>query len=241
MRFGLIADIHANLPALELVLAELEAARVDQIVCLGDVASLGPQPREVIARLRQQRIPVIQGNHDAYLLNLELAEPQAPWLRAVEAWTQAQLTAGELDFLRALPAQLSFALGADQRLLCFHGSPRSNEEWLFPTTSAELLDEAFRGCSDQVWAGGHTHVQMLRPHREAWLINPGSVGMPFEFPMRGGSPRSFPAAEYAVVEWADGRLTTQLCRRPIDFDAVARAAHASGLPEVEHWLSAWGV
>ena len=72
MRFGLISDIHGNLQALDLVLAELGKTPVDALVCLGDVASLGPQPRQVLARLRQLQIPVVMGNHDNYLLNPQL-------------------------------------------------------------------------------------------------------------------------------------------------------------------------
>ena len=61
MRYAFISDIQGNLQSLELVLADIKQVQVDQIVCLGDVASLGPQPREVIARLRELQTPYRNG------------------------------------------------------------------------------------------------------------------------------------------------------------------------------------
>lgn len=239
MRFAFISDIHGNLHALEVVLADLEHAQIDQIVCLGDVASLGPQPREVIARLKQLQIPIIMGNHETYLLNPQLTEKHHPWLRAAERWCLEQLSANDLGFLRSFQPQLSFSLNQDTTLLCFHGSPRSNEEWLYSTTPSDTLDEIFDGQIAKVMVGGHTHVQMVRQHRGIMLLNPGSIGMPFEFPMRGPNQHIFRWAEYAILEMMAGKLTTSLQRLPIDFEHLARTARASGLPDVEFWLSTW--
>lgn len=241
MRFAFISDIHGNLHALEVVLADLRSAPVDQIVCLGDVASLGPQPREVIAHLRQLQIPILMGNHETYLLNPRLTENHHPWLRAAEQWCLAQLSADELDFLRSFQSQLSFTLSPDTTLLCYHGSPRSNEEFLFPTTPSETLNEILAGQSAQVLVGGHTHVQMVRQHKGMMLLNPGSVGMPCEFPMRGPNQHYLRWAEYATLEMTEGKLTAGLHRLPIDFEHLAQTARASGLPDTESWLSTWAV
>ncbi|MCB0291188.1 MAG: metallophosphoesterase, partial [Calditrichaeota bacterium] len=73
MKIALISDIHGNLTALEAVLADIRRRGADRIICLGDLATLGPQPREVIARLRELDCPGIMGNHDAALLHLEAA------------------------------------------------------------------------------------------------------------------------------------------------------------------------
>lgn len=239
MRFAFISDIHGNLQALELVLADLQNAKVDQIVCLGDVASLGPQPCEVIARLRQLQIPIIMGNHETYLLNPELTENHHPWLRASELWCLEQLTPDDLNFLSSFQPQVSFALNANTNMLCYHGSPRSNEEWLFPITPSETLDEYFSGQQAQVMVGGHTHVQMVRQHRGITVLNPGSVGMPFEFPMRGPNQHALRRAEYATLDITNGHLTINLHQLPIDFDALAEVSRVSGLPDVEFWLSTW--
>ena len=234
MRFGLISDIHGNLQALDLVLAELGKTPVDALVCLGDVASLGPQPRQVLARLRQLQIPVVMGNHDNYLLNPQLTEDHHPWLRAVELWCLAQLDEEDLGFLRSFKPSLSLP-----GLLCYHGSPRSNEEWLFPDTPSAALDEIFAGQDAAVWVGGHTHVQMARQHRGRLLLNPGSVGMPLEYPKRGPDQRVLRWAEYATLEIAGARCDASFHRLPIDFTHLAQAARASGMPDVEFWLSSW--
>lgn len=239
MRYAFISDIHGNLQALEVVLAALQKTPVDQIICLGDVASLGPQPREVIACLREHHIPVVLGNHDAYLLNLALTENHHPWLRAAEAWCLTQLSAADLDFLRAAPLQRSLPLAGDATLLCFHGSPRSNEEFIFPLAPAETLDEIFARHPAQVFVGGHTHVQTLRQHQGRLWLNPGSVGMPFVYPKPGPDQRILRRAEYAMVEMKDGALSVTLHQLPIDFARLAATARASGLPEVEVWVGMW--
>ena len=241
MRFAFISDIHGNLHALELVLTDLQQAKVDQIVCLGDIASLGPQPREVIARLRQLQIPILMGNHETYLLNPQLTENHHPWLRATELWCLTQLTSDDLNFLSSFPAQLNFAFNAETSLLCFHGSPRSNEEFIYPTVMPDMLDEIFTGQSARLYVGGHTHVQMVRQHKGVTLLNPGSVGMPLEFPMRGSDQHAIRRAEYAIVDMTEGGLTINLRQLPIDFDQLAQTARASDLPDVEFWLSTWSV
>jgi len=241
MRYAIISDIHGNLHSLELVLTDIQKAAVDQIICLGDVASLGPKPVEVIARLRGLEIPTIMGNHDDYLLNLQLTENHHPWLRAMEKWAAEKLSKDELDFLQSFPSQLSFPLDKDTTMLCFHGSLRSSEEFLYPTVTPETLDEIFSGQDAKVLVGGHTHVQMIRQHGHMTLLNPGSVGMPFEFPTRGPEPLALLRAEYAIIDMTDGKLTFDLYQLPIDFELFTATAIASGMPEVDLWLSTWDV
>ena len=239
MRFAFISDIHGNFHSLELVLADIQRSQADQIVCLGDVASLGPQPREVITILRELQIPIIMGNHDNYLLNPDLTKNHLPWLRAAELWCIEQLSSEDFDFLRSFKSQLSFELDTNTTLLAFHGSPRSNEEFLYPDTLPEDLEEAFSGQTAQVLVGGHTHVQMVTQFKGKTFLNPGSVGTPFEYPISGPNRRAIRRTEYAIVEMTDGKLSIELHRLPIDFDKLSKTAQASGLPDVEFWLSTW--
>jgi len=241
MRYAFISDIHGNLSSLELVLKDIQGEDIDQIVCLGDVASLGPQPREAVKILRQLQIPILMGNHDDYLLDLQLAENHHPWMKAAEAWGRSQLTAGDIEFLCTFQTHMGFSLDQNTKVFCFHGSPRSNEEFLYPNVSPETLDELFQGQDAKLFVGGHTHVQMVRQHRGMTLLNPGSVGMPFEFPMRGQNQRALHRAEYAIVDMTEGKLTIDLRQLPIKFDKMIQTARTSGLPEVDFWISTWGV
>lgn len=239
MRIACISDIHGNFHSLELVLSDIQKANVDQIVCLGDVASLGPQPREVIARIRELQIPTVMGNHDNYLLNPDLTIDHLARLRATELWCLEQLSSNDLEFLRSFQSQLSFTLDGDTTLLAFHGSPRSNEEFIYPDTPSPTMDDIFGGQTAQVLLSGHTHVQMLTQHNNMTLINPGSVGMPFEYPIQGIDRRTHRRAEYATIDMTEGKLTVNLLRLPIDFEQLTETVRASGMPDVDIWLSSW--
>src|SRR5262245_16313658 len=101
MRVALISDLHANVVALEAVLADARRLGVDRIVCLGDVATLGPRPGEMLARLRDLGCPCIMGNHDEFLLEPELIRGYSEARVIVDSvdWCRAELSTGELDFV----------------------------------------------------------------------------------------------------------------------------------------------
>src|SRR5215475_6276120 len=103
MRIAIIADIHANRVALDAVLADIEALRPEQIVYLGDVAATGPQPRQVVARLRALGCPVVMGNADAWLLapaTEEAADEDTRKILEIDHWCAAQLAPADLAYLR---------------------------------------------------------------------------------------------------------------------------------------------
>jgi predicted phosphodiesterase len=239
MRVALISDIHGNLVSLEAVLADIAGVGVDRIVCLGDVAALGSQPREVIVRLKALGCDCIMGNHDDHLLDADAAGDLGPWITEVTAWCVDQLTEADLDFLRSFRPLLEIPLGAQDTLLCYHGSPRSNEERMLYTTPAEELDEMLAGRTGTVLAGGHNHVQMLRHHKGMPVVDVGSVGQPFERMPFESWPRFLPCAEYAIVGLDCGVLSVDLRRVPIDVGAAQRAALDNGMPGAEDWAGWW--
>ena len=242
MRVAIISDIHGNLVALETVLDALKAEHVDQIVCLGDVATFGPQPREVIAQLRGLDCPVVMGNMDAWLLNPrphEVRDKDSYRITEVEFWSAHQLSPADMDYLRTFRPTVEIALGDDATLLCFHGSPRSNTDVIMSTTSEEELERMLSGYSATVMAGGHTHVQILRRHRDLIFINPGSVGLSFERARHTDQTRNSPWAEYGLVSWENGSLNIELRRVLFDVDVVIQAARDSGLPHLGWWVENW--
>jgi putative phosphoesterase len=220
---ALISDIHGNGVALDAVLADLARRGVEQIVCLGDVAAGGPQPREVIARVRELGCRVIRGNADRWLLEGLPPGRSAETRRLGEVvdWARARLAPDDVDYLAALPPTLSIDTAEGLSLLCFHGSPREDVESLLATTPERELDELFGAAEASILVGGHTHLQLLRRHRDRLLVNPGSVGVPLD--SLTAPPAALPAwAEYAVVQ-DDRGLEISFRRLPVDVEALEAA------------------
>lgn len=249
MRIALISDIHGNAIALEAVLQDAQRAGVDAIVCLGDIVLGGPGPREALERIMALECPVVRGNTDETVAN---ARPKATPLkgsktaqqsatqpvaqdaqsrsRDVAQWCRAQLEEHHVEFLQSLPLTATVELTGGQRLLAYHGTPRSVTEPLYPTTPDDELKELFAGVDALVYAGGHTHCQMVRRYKASLVVNPGAVGLPFGF-----NPPN--VAEYAIVHAENRFLDVSLRRVPIDHEAVAAAILASTMPHRE-WLAA---
>ncbi len=233
MRVALIADIHGNLAALEAVLAAPERDRPDRVVCLGDVASTGPQPRETVERLRALGCPVVMGNADDELLHPETialdqsGDEQARRIAELDRWCAAQLTPADREYLAAFRPTVELSLGGGATLLCCHGSPRSYNDSIRADTPVDELERLLAGVAATVVAGRHTHQQFLRRHGGVTVINPGSVGL---------NP---PWAEYALVGWERGELSVEFRRLPLDGAAVARAALESGMPHAAWWAGHW--
>lgn len=245
MRLGLIADIHGNRVALEAVLGELAREGVGRLVCLGDVAALGPRPTAVIGRLREIGCPSVLGNTDGWLLGATAFRADDPDLRPLAeltAWAGAQLGEADRAYLRACPLTLEVALDADTTLLAFHGSPRSYDEVIAAgTPTAELL-ALLGGHRAPLLAGGHTHRQLLRRDGDAFFVNPGSVGLPGIGPAHPllEVNRGVAWAEDAIIEADAARgLRIELRRLPLALDHLFADAEASGMPHVGWWRGLW--
>lgn len=86
------------------------------------------------------------------------------------------------------------------------------------------------GHTATVMAGAHTHVPMVRRHKRTLIVNPGSVGLPFEQMPFTNEPSILPWAEYAIIEWVKGVLSIELRQIPIDRKLIVQAVLASGMP-----------
>lgn len=157
----------------------------------------------------------------------------------VDRWCAARLSAEDMKYLRGFQPILELGLGDGLTLLCCHGSPRSFNDVIVATTPDDDLAGMLGGHSATVIAGGHTHQQMLRRYRGAILLNPGSVGLPYERGPGAEDVRNPPWAEYAVLSQQNGFLGIELRRVPIDAGAVARAIRESGMPHAELWARDW--
>jgi putative phosphoesterase len=223
MRLALASDLHGNELALEAVLADAQSAGFDQFVSLGDVATLGPRPREVLSRLRELGCPCILGNHDEFMLDAPLVRSYSEFpliVSSVDA-TREVLTAEDLAFIGTFARTITF-----EDVLLYHGTPRSNMEDLLSVTPPEEVDAMLDGRSARVLAGGHTHIQMMRQHRGMLIVNPGSLGQPFREYASGGPPTILPHAEYAIIDVRPRHVSVDL--RRVELDRAALAAQAAG-------------
>ncbi len=245
MRIALISDIHGNFVSLEAVLADIKKEKVERTIFLGDAATLGPQPREVLSCLRQLGCACIMGNHDAFLVEPNLLESytEQPWVLEAVAWCSHTLKPEDLDYLHTFQPYIEIILDSEQpkasKLFCFHGSPRSNVDIILATTPKKKLKKMLKGHKAAIMAGGHTHVQMMRQHNGTLLLNAGSVGMPFKQTPFKNSPRILPWAEYSIINWDHGTLSVDLRRVPVSLEAIRAAACASDMPDRQNWVNNW--
>jgi putative phosphoesterase len=170
MRVAALYDVHGNLPALEAVLADVDAAGVTEVVSGGDLVA-GPLPSECLARLRERGARFIRGNADRLVL-----EPHDE----TDGFARGRLSRQELDEVAAWPGTLELDVDGLGRVLFCHASPRSDDEILSAGTPAAVAAEAIAGVSADVVVGGHTHQQYDRIVGDVRLVNPGSVGLPYE-------------------------------------------------------------
>lgn len=192
MKLAIIADIHANLEALEAVLQDIETRGADRIYCLGDLVGYNASPSECVQAVRLRGIESLCGNHDRAVLGAEMEEASNEALETIR-YARSALSPSQLDFLRSLPKELCLEEG----VLLVHGSPRDPDEYIL---TGRALKENLQYLSTE-HAGvdlcffGHTHIPLVvgagKVHsslRETtfitlerfrtYMINPGSVGQP---------------------------------------------------------------
>lgn len=220
MRLGVLSDIHANLPALEAALEALRQESVDEVLVLGDVVAYGPHPKQVIARLWKEGLPVIAGAWDlrvAYPLPGTLPEGVG---KATLEWTRSQLSERELAYLRSL--RLSHRRNLEEgRLVAFHGSPGRPEERLDLLGPAnELLGVMERYGARVLFLGGR-HLPLARRVGRGLVADPGSVGL---------SLSGEPGADVMVLDTLT--LEVRLLKVPYDLGPLLFDLRAWGLPPV---------
>jgi diadenosine tetraphosphatase ApaH/serine/threonine PP2A family protein phosphatase len=237
MRYLILSDIHANLEALDAVLAAAPRSTFDRTVVLGDIVGYGADPNTVVDRVRALGPDmIIRGNHDKVSAGVESAEGFNHAARDAAMWTFDTLRPENREFLTGLPEG---PLDIDDTVEICHGSPDDEDEYIFEPVDAI---EALRGTRLSPCFFGHTHVPIgywlsadgfdvivvpseseteirLQPGRR-YLINPGSVGQP-----RDGDPRACYAtfdSETQVVTWY---------RVPYPVEAAQQKIVQAGLPE----------
>lgn len=226
--FTIFGDIHANLPALEAVLADIEAQEPSPLYCLGDLVGYGTFPNEVTSIIRERNIPTIMGNYDQGVgtnsddCGCAYTNKEAEALGKLSiAWTNQNTTEDNKLFLKELPANIPLQLEG-LRIQLVHGSPRKINEYLFADRPDATLERLLDIAEVDVLVCGHTHIpyhRILPSGRH--VVNAGSVGKP-----KDGNPQTC----YMVLEANNSDLTVTFRRVPYDIERAAQAIEASEMP-----------
>jgi diadenosine tetraphosphatase ApaH/serine/threonine PP2A family protein phosphatase len=208
---ALLYDVHGNLPALEAVLADAERRGAERYVLGGDYALFGGWPADTVERLGELEGALwIRGNGERWTADPDAA-PDNPVVPGAIAAARAALAPELVQWLARLPA-----LAADRGALICHGSPPSDVRSFLPEP-ADDETELLAGVTHRRVIFGHTHLPFRRVGGGIELINPGSVGMPFD-----GDTR----AAYALVH-KDRRVE----HRRVEYDHAASAAKVRAIGE----------
>jgi predicted phosphodiesterase len=239
-RLAVLSDIHGNLPALEAVLADVQARGLpDAAWVLGDLAAFCPWPTETLARLRAlPNVAFLQGNTDRYLVTgrrpvfpVHSADDWATMparLTARDAnfhWTVERLSFADYEFLRDLPARLEMDVPGYGRVAAVHANAEDDETPLPPDAPDDRVYAFFSGLEARLTLYGHTHRPVDRTVDGIRIVNDGSVGLPLD-----GDPR--PA--YALLDFEGGRCDVTIHRVVYDREAVI-----GELERVEHPGREW--
>lgn len=255
MKLAVISCIHANLPALDAVLLDIEQEAVDHIFCIGDLVGYGPHPNEVIEKIRTLGIPTCAGCWDEDVVEGHNAcECSYPSLLAerrgllAHEWTNQQVTPENKAWLATLPKSLQF-----ENLAFVHGSPHSAHEYLLPGMNEFLALERVLSTGADTLFCGHTHVPYVRTFRNAHLqvqvTDPSGEGetQSFQVPLKRivnvgsvGEPRhGRPHATYALYDSDTDTVT--LKEVPYPFQQTCQDILESGLPPIFAWRLAQGL
>lgn len=232
MKIALISDIHANLGALEAVLAKLDELDCIKILCGGDVVGYGPNPRECLALVRSRGIGCVRGNHDDMMSNTARVQKLRPDVRDALVWTREQLAAEEIEWLARLPRSLQYG-----GLELVHASHVIEPEWHYVIDRRSIAAN-FLFQTAPLAFNGHSHVPLIALHRAGerprmvelknlelppgyrYMINVGSVGQP-----RDRNPMA------AFVTYETKNRKVELHRVRYDVAATQAGIRAAGLPD----------
>jgi predicted phosphodiesterase len=227
MRAAVLADIHGNLPALEAVLAEVDAAGVDAVVLLGDIA-LGPMPAQTLDRLTAlgDRAVWVHGNCEREMVTaFDGGEVPGPF--AAEAVASAGLIdRAHRDLIDGLPLTVTLDIDGLGPVLFCHASPRRDDEMVLVDSPLAVWRSALDGVVEHTAVLGHTHMPFDRLVDGRRAVNPGSVGMAY-------GPRG--------ACWAVLGPHVELRRTTYDVAAAARRIEAGGHADAAAWAQEYVV
>lgn len=247
MRYALISDIHANLPALDAVLGDIEKRGVAATYHLGDLVGYAPWTDQVVSRLREKEIAGVSGNYDSTVATdykhcgCKYEDPRQEDLSHVSYdWTRRHVSPATKQFLGSLPFRLDIRPAGGHlsgpTLILVHGTPTLNTLYWTEDRNDDfarkMIGHAAARAGD-VLTFGHTHKPWQRDVDGVHLVNTGSVGRPKDGDWRAG---------YALIELDNDRFHAEMIRVEYDLEKAMAGIRESGLPgEFADYLKTGGV
>lgn len=218
---AVISDVHANLPALEAVLADAEKRGVAVVLNAGDMIGYGPFPDEVVSLIRSRHILSVIGNYDLSVISKKwkTGKPRSREKQVAMRWAYHNLSQENRVWLKSLSREIRLSVRG-MILLVTHGSPDSITEYLDDGTPETRLLEIASDLGARVVVSGHSHRAAAREAGGVWFVNPGSVGR-----SEDGDPR----ACYALITVDPFSLTH--IRIPYDVERTVSAIRERHLPD----------
>jgi predicted phosphodiesterase len=185
------------------------------------------------------------GNADAWLLSGEesgaenISEERLQRMNDIRAWALAQLSSDDQSFIASFQPTVEIPLKSGRNLLCFHGSPKSFDDVILPSTSETDFQALLAAYMPSVLTGGHTHMQQIRRlgTTDSFFFNPGSVGFAYSHQQTEDDFRADPWAEYAVLTAEPLKLSLDFRRVPFDVQALVAIYRASGRPHADEAIA----
>lgn len=199
MKIAVLSDIHGNITAFNAVLKDINKIGVDKFIIAGDHVVDCPDPNEVLDKIKKLDAYVIKGNREEYILNYHKGlhnDWKTHKQMAATVWTYNVMNKENLKYIEGLKPQLKISLPGTDAIRVVHGSPSNIYEELYPDKYPERLEKALKNLKEPVLICGHTHHPWSRMVHDKLVVNPGSVGVPFN---------KNSCAEYAVLTWQDDK------------------------------------
>ncbi|RXM50223.1 MULTISPECIES: metallophosphoesterase family protein [unclassified Chryseobacterium] len=233
IQIAIFSDVHGNLPALEVVLKDIEKRGIHQMFCLGDLVDFAPWGNEVIEKIKNLNIPCLLGNHDE---RIAFDLPVIPLSKHSEEETKARFTAIDHSkkhiteenkkFLSELPfyLKLNYKIGNKHwNIQLVHSSLESNDTYLYESENDEVFMKMLERSNADLIVMGHTHLSFTKQfENNKWVVNCGSVGR---------SKEENRLASYLVLTLDDEKIIPEIVQLGYPLEETARQIEESEIPD----------
>lgn len=233
IQIAVFGDVHGNLPALEVVLKDIEDRGIRQKFCLGDLVDFAPWGNEVIERIKSLNIPCILGNHDE---RIAFDLPVFPLSKHSEEETKARFVAIDHSkkhikeenkkYLSELPFHLKLNYKIGNRhwnIQLVHSSLESNDTYLYESENDEIFTSMLEDSKADIILMGHTHISFKKQfENKKWAVNCGSVGR---------SKEANRLASYVILTLDDEKIIPEIIQLKYPLEETALQIEESGIPD----------